>query len=67
MNMNSFCYSIELIYYSISFCAKQCLTDLAYRSFLTNSSIVHMYEHMCSSKDGSKTQLYDSVSTLLMP
>ena len=56
MNMNSFFYSIELTYYSTSFLYKVMINRSGFNVVLTNSSDALVYEHMCSSNDGSKNQ-----------
>ena len=62
--MNSFIYSIELIYYSKSFLYKAMVNRSGFNVVSTNSSDVHVYKHACST---SKNQLNNYFSIPLMP
>ena len=64
-NMNSFFYSVELTYYSISFLCEAMVNRLSFNAISTNSNDAQAYEHSCSPNDGSKNQ--PNNSTPLMP
>ena len=65
--MNSFFYSIELTYYSISFLCKPMVNRFGFNVLSTNSSDAHAYEHECSPSSGSKDQLNNYFYIPLMP
>ena len=65
--MNSFFYSIELTYYSTSFLCEVMINRSGFNVVSTNSSDAHTYEQACSPNDGSKNQLNNYFSILLMP
>ena len=65
--MNSSFYTIKLTYYSTSFICKVTVNRSGFNAVSTNSSDVHVYEHTYSPNDGSKNQLNNYLSMLLMP
>ena len=64
--MNSFFYSIKLNYYSTSFLYKAMVNRSSFNVVSTNSSTAHEYKHASSPSDGSKNQLNNYFSILLM-